>query len=204
MQKAKVSHHLNNNCCTNLTTWNRVCSKKGIKFVNGHFNSLCGKSLYRVRMPTAVHWRDLRWTALLWRASCLEGWVGGWGWFAGCWLCWIPWEECERGGREGYRNWLATNWMKFRQQAVWFSYWTAQQLHQTLQKTERKEKFLIYANCYCKKKYLNTHTTCTFLLGMFATLWQATVSFLISVCLRGTTWLPLAAFSWNLLFEDFS
>jgi hypothetical protein len=50
--------------------------KKGIKFVNSHFNSVCGKSFYSVRMPTAVHWRDLRWTALLWRASHLEGWVG--------------------------------------------------------------------------------------------------------------------------------
>ena len=42
------------------------------------------------------------------------------------------------------------------------------------------------------------------LLGAFAKLWEASISFVVSVRPHGTTRLPLDGFSWYLLFEYFS
>ena len=41
------------------------------------------------------------------------------------------------------------------------------------------------------------------ILGTFAKLQKATIGFVMSVRLHGTTWLPLDRFSCNLIFEDF-
>jgi len=41
-------------------------------------------------------------------------------------------------------------------------------------------------------------------LGMFTNLWKATISFVMSVHLHGTTQLPLDGFSWNfMIFQKF-
>jgi hypothetical protein len=51
------------------------------------------------------------------------------------------------------------------------------------------------------------HIVCR-ILGAIAKTWKATISFVTSVCLsicsHGTTRLPLARKSWNLIFKDFS
>jgi len=40
-------------------------------------------------------------------------------------------------------------------------------------------------------------------LGAFAALRKETISYLMSARPRGTTWLPLDGFSWNIVFEGF-
>jgi hypothetical protein len=57
-------------------------------------------------------------------------------------------------------------------------------------------------NTFCEHQQLSSF------LSAFAKLRKATVSVVmsvrLSVCLRGTTQLPLDGFSWNLIFESFS
>jgi len=44
---------------------------------------------------------------------------------------------------------------------------------------------------------------CRTLLGAFTKLRKVTISFVMSICPRGTNRLPLDGFSWNLIFEQF-
>ena len=77
---------------------------------------------------------------------------------------------------------------------MWFSVWELKII-----------RLLQIIHCSFCRRFLYCHVNSCFsivraFLGAFAKLREATISFVLSVCLYGTTWLPLGRFSWNLIF----
>jgi len=73
-----------------------------------------------------------------------------------------------------------------------------------------KKFLLVWVNMLCSHSYDNIFIDCKIMtwypcnfLSTFTKLQKVTVSFIMSVCLHVTTWLPLDGLSWNLIFEYF-